>query len=51
MPTDNSKIIERLNSVIVTPEELSEVLDEADKLHDSGLVPRAPEQLVGLVYK
>ncbi len=36
MPTNNSKIIERLNSVIVTPEELSDVLDEADKLHDNG---------------
>ena len=36
MPTDNSKIIERLNSVIVTSQELSEVLDEADKLHDNG---------------
>ena len=36
MPTDNAKIIARLNSVIVTPEELLEVLDEADKSHDSG---------------
>lgn len=36
MPTDNTKIIARLNSVIVTPEELSEVLNEADKLHDIG---------------
>lgn len=36
MSTNNSTIIKRLNSVLVTPEELSAVLDEADKLHDAG---------------
>jgi len=36
MTKDNSKMIERLNSVVVTSEELSKVLDEADKLHKSG---------------
>ncbi len=36
MTKDHSKMLARLNSIVVTSEELSKVLDEADKLHKSG---------------
>ncbi len=37
MENENSRMLEKLNSVIVTGEELHQVLDESDKLHDDGL--------------
>ena len=52
MTKDNSKMIERLNSVIVTSEELSKVLDEADKLHRNGNdVPGGGLYLIASMFK
>lgn len=36
MGDENHRMIERLNTVIVTKEELSDVLEESDRLHDEG---------------
>ena len=36
MIDENSRLVDRLNSVVVTVEELTEVLNESDKRHEAG---------------